>query len=274
MKKILYWNQYWDIPYFQFGIGHQPFLDAGCPVSDCIAMEYHNNNRRNNNNNDNNDDDNNNNGWWSSFDAVLVHAPTLDGDDDGHQQLVMETSYWRKPHQRFVYMNMESPLSYDGSHHQTISSFPPNFFNWTMTYRHDSDIPRPYGFFQPRRPTISEPPPSSSSTANYIANKNHYYYPIQFNQPDPPTFIDYNEEYFLRYVLPSKPSSFQKRLVDQKTKLVAWIVSRCESPSRREDYVSELSKYIPVDIMGECGTIPCNATFHDINKQQHPFPPF
>ena len=42
-----------------------------------------------------------------------------------------------------------------------------------------------------------------------------------------------------------------------KPKLVAWVVSNCKTNSKREDYVSELQKLIPVDIFGGCGTKSC-----------------
>ena len=44
-----------------------------------------------------------------------------------------------------------------------------------------------------------------------------------------------------------------------KPRLVAWMVSSCETPSRREDYVRELQKYIAVDIFGKCGNRTCGA---------------
>ena len=42
-----------------------------------------------------------------------------------------------------------------------------------------------------------------------------------------------------------------------KSKLVAWVVSNCKTPSKREKYVSELQKHIPVDIFGRCGPKNC-----------------
>lgn len=39
---------------------------------------------------------------------------------------------------------------------------------------------------------------------------------------------------------------------------ISWIVSRCHSQSKREDYVKELQKWIPVDVYGRCGTCKCN----------------
>ena len=45
--------------------------------------------------------------------------------------------------------------------------------------------------------------------------------------------------------------------VKQKTKMVAWFVSNCKTPSDREMYVQELSKYIQVDVFGKCGNFTC-----------------
>ena len=42
-----------------------------------------------------------------------------------------------------------------------------------------------------------------------------------------------------------------------KTHMIAWFVSRCKSFSKREDYVEELSRFIPVDIFGKCGSLSC-----------------
>jgi len=44
--------------------------------------------------------------------------------------------------------------------------------------------------------------------------------------------------------------------------MVAWFVSHCVTPNRREDYVKELSKYIPVDIYGKCGNLTCSNRNH------------
>jgi hypothetical protein len=41
-----------------------------------------------------------------------------------------------------------------------------------------------------------------------------------------------------------------------KTKDVVWIVSNCNTPSKREKYVKEMQKIINVDIFGRCGK-PC-----------------
>jgi len=38
-------------------------------------------------------------------------------------------------------------------------------------------------------------------------------------------------------------------------KLAAWFVSHCHTSSQREKYVTELQKYIDVDIFGYCGEL-------------------
>lgn len=59
---------------------------------------------------------------------------------------------------------------------------------------------------------------------------------------------------------------------NERTKPVAWMVSNCNTPSNREAYVRELSKYIDVDIYGWCGSFTCprsegDACFEKIAKQ-------
>ena len=46
--------------------------------------------------------------------------------------------------------------------------------------------------------------------------------------------------------------------VATKNKSVMWLVSNCETHSKRENYVKELSKHIPVDIFGGCGKRGCS----------------
>lgn len=41
---------------------------------------------------------------------------------------------------------------------------------------------------------------------------------------------------------------------------MAWFVSNCGAPSGRGDYVTELKKYVDVDIYGGCGTMSCSKS--------------
>ncbi|XP_066964632.1 uncharacterized protein [Macrobrachium rosenbergii] len=48
-----------------------------------------------------------------------------------------------------------------------------------------------------------------------------------------------------------------------RPKLVAWMVSHCNTVSGREIYINELKKYIPVDIYGSCGSLKCGRNHLD-----------
>ena len=54
-----------------------------------------------------------------------------------------------------------------------------------------------------------------------------------------------------------RKQSFQEQnltsMLAEKLLPILWAVSHCKTNSRREDYVTELSKYIDVDIIGKCG---------------------
>ena len=103
-----------------------------------------------------------------------------------------------------------------------------------MTYRSDSDIPIPYGWLEDKR-----------KPSNYIR-----------------TSADNTKDFWPSFDMDWKPSQKLKDMVRKKTKLVSWIVSNCWSSSHRETYVRQLMNYIPVDIMGECGSIYCDKA-HD-----------
>ena len=45
-----------------------------------------------------------------------------------------------------------------------------------------------------------------------------------------------------------------KHIVQSKTRQVLWMVSHCKSRSLRESYVRKLTKYVPIDVYGICGS--------------------
>ncbi|XP_046349983.2 glycoprotein 3-alpha-L-fucosyltransferase A-like [Haliotis rufescens] len=123
----------------------------------------------------------------SSADAVVVNAVHLPSskhpNTDRDQVWIMYG--WEAPH-----------------HYATKTIFRPDWngrFNWTLTYRLDSDIPFPY---------------------NRIV-----YTGGSVNISD---------------------------VVRRKSRSIAWFVSNCGTPSKREVYVRELRKHIDVDIYGAC----------------------
>ena len=98
-----------------------------------------------------------------------------------------------------------------------------------MTYRDDSDLPRPYAWIAP----LGTPPSTYQPRAS-----------------EPRNWRQFSKAGFAAS-LPSRPASF-RRLARRK-KLVAWVVSNCHTSSQRENYVRELSKHVKVSIMGNCG---------------------
>ena len=57
----------------------------------------------------------------------------------------------------------------------------------------------------------------------------------------------------------------QTTYVEGKGNRVAWFVSHCDTQSKREVYVKELSRYIPVDIYGRCGRLSCGTKMNRSN---------
>ena len=111
------------------------------------------------------------------------------------------------------------------------------FFNWTMTYRKDSEVLYPYGW-------LSNTGKSWSRKAIETWLKPH------------PTSSE----------LVAKVRALGHR------KPVAWLVSNCHTSSQREKYVSELQKHVPVDIFGRCGkplkcTVGRDECFKEIEEQ-------
>ncbi|KHN77022.1 Alpha-(1,3)-fucosyltransferase C [Toxocara canis] len=73
--------------------------------------------------------------------AILFHWNDLDPYD------LPARRDWR---QRYVYENLESPLNTARKYDNIHNSWALNFFNWTMTYRSDSDIYAPYDRLLPK----------------------------------------------------------------------------------------------------------------------------
>ena len=107
----------------------------------------------------------------------------------------------RDPNQVYIFVSYEPPEYL----HSDLYGSPTwdGIFNWTMTYRLDSDIPYRYGEFV-------------KGTGDNMKSKNY------------------------------------TKIFREKRKMSAWILSHCNSSSRREAYVERLKKYIDVDTFGDC----------------------
>lgn len=62
------------------------------------------------------------------------------------------------------------------------------------------------------------------------------------------------------YNSPATQNEDVMALVESKSKMAAWFVSSCYSPSQRKYVVQKMQEYIPVDIYGKCGTHKCEKS--------------
>ncbi|CAL1548131.1 unnamed protein product [Lymnaea stagnalis] len=115
--------------------------------------------------------------------------------------------------QKWVFFAVESPVYSENSGFG--SSKWHGKFDWTMSYRYDSEFWHGY---------------------------------VRTKQRETPASSEQKTDDTRRW----------KEGFSNKTKMVAWFVSHCVTDSRREKYAAELSKHIPVDIYGDCGTLRCD----------------
>ncbi|XP_046651804.1 alpha-(1,3)-fucosyltransferase C-like [Daphnia pulicaria] len=196
-KTILIWNSAHRIETAAFGLGYQPFIQHGCEVSDCVVFD---------------------NATTpellplEDYDAIIIHMHEL--------WLTQLPEFKRQAHQRLIFLTQESPTTMPID--ITILG---NYFNWTMSYRLNSDIRLLYGRVSPR--------------------------------PTAPTTADET-----RRMIEETHLSSTKNYAANKTQPVGWMVSHCDTNSLRETYVRQLSKFIPVDVYGGCGNLSCSRN-HD-----------
>ena len=173
LKTILMWNLAYGTKEYDIGFGQEPFYNYKCPETRC----YSTSNRSYLENVEN-------------FDAILFHQRSFEFSDLPQK---------RKPHQRYIHWMQESAQYLYMDIHQLNG-----IFNWTMTYRQDSDFFLPYGRFH----KIKEHP-EGEELEKYIKEfgwKNRH--------------------------LAKGPSE------GNRTKLhAAWFVSHCATVARREKYV-------------------------------------
>nr|XP_012217622.1 PREDICTED: alpha-(1,3)-fucosyltransferase C-like [Linepithema humile]XP_012217623.1 PREDICTED: alpha-(1,3)-fucosyltransferase C-like [Linepithema humile]XP_012217624.1 PREDICTED: alpha-(1,3)-fucosyltransferase C-like [Linepithema humile]XP_012217625.1 PREDICTED: alpha-(1,3)-fucosyltransferase C-like [Linepithema humile] len=213
MKTILLWNTFFGDRNFYFGEGD---IFRDCPINTCKIF---------------NDRDYLN---VEDYDAILFHGNELNKYDMPAR---------RKPKQLYVYVNLESPAN-----RQVPSDFE-DYFNLTMTYRLDSDIPWTYAFVE------------EIKSGKFVAPSKN------------PDWSAYRNTSVEEAVDDEVPSAILD-VVRGKSKLVTWFVSNCQAKSGRLKYVEELSKHIGVDIYGGCGTFRCSrgkSCFSDVVEPNYFF---
>ena len=188
VKRILFWNDAYGSKDYGIGFGDAAFRELNCPIHKCYTT------------------DNRTLIATEEFDAIVFHLRTFFKTDSPSV---------RRPHQRYVLWSIESPQ------YNMQDIFPlDGIFNWTFTYRMDSDVFQPYGWVEPTG--------------------------IYSMQPK------------LKEIEPAMHAAANQPVASQKSKLIAWFVSNCQSKSKREDYVNALRKYVPVDVYGDCGDFRCD----------------
>jgi alpha-1,3-fucosyltransferase len=196
-KTILVWNGVRRKEVRIFGQGDQVFIKQNCPVNRCEIVT----NRAQRS--------------IENYDAIIVvfHDELI----TPYELKMPEFPNGRNPKQRLIFLTQEPPTSLKRYYNTSQLT---EFFNWTMTYRMDSDIPLLYGRILPKETAPRTP------------------------------------QEIMRYREMAKnisSSSWLKSELRNKTKTIAWMVSHCQTHSQREAYVEELRKYIDVDIYGTCG---------------------
>lgn len=206
LKRILFWTTFFDWKDFQFGIGQEPFYRAGCRFSNCITTDDRT--------------------FLNQSDALIFHPNNFDMKD---------LPSYRMPHQRYVFTYFEALLSQRDL--PIFQNAPNGFFNWTMTYRRDSDIYSAQHYGTIRR----------KNTSSAVVEQFPFSLQPGVLPPDPAIFFKIRNQ---------THSTFSN-----KSKLIAWFTSNCDTPSLREVYFLRLAHYIPIDVYGECGNHVCFPMF-------------
>ncbi|XP_068989852.1 alpha-(1,3)-fucosyltransferase C-like [Neodiprion pinetum] len=214
LKTVLYWTKMFGNKSFYFGEG-DVFRD--CPISACRATHDRKSLR------------------VQDFDAVLFH---------GIQTNASDLPPVRSQCQKYIFVLMEPPANWG----LDAAFIPDQFYNWTMTYRRDSDIPRPYGYV------------IHSATNTPL-------YPFGTG-----TLHDLADNVVIYGNLPSTKNHTYR--LEGKRVAAAWFVSHCRTASSRERYASELRRYVEVDIFGRCGDRRCpmnNVKCYDMLEARYYF---
>jgi alpha-1,3-fucosyltransferase len=196
MKTILLWTT-WYTRHNGFDFGYGPEKFQTCPIPECQLTSDR--------------------ALFNESSAVMFQTQVWDWN-------ATDLPKYRFPHQRFIKYNYEPELF---SLRTIYDSTPPHFYNWTYTYRRDSDI---VGF----RYGVYRFIPESMNRTVWSGS--------------------YEEEESLE--------NYYGVNITGKSIMAAWFVSHCETKIGREQYVAELQKYIRVDVYGDCGTYTCKGNEH------------
>lgn len=125
MKNILLWNGYERI---EMNVFLRGFHTNSCPYINCrVTTDRHSN-------------------WLGKFDAIIFNMAVI------HQTDKLPPTNTRESHQKYIFFTQESPFY----HKENFKTDYIKYFNWTMSYLPESNIPYPYGRIEPQQVVISK----------------------------------------------------------------------------------------------------------------------
>lgn len=200
-KFILLWTPEDLAPFYLLGQGQRKFIDNNCSFINCYVTS----------------DKNLLDGDTTKFDAVAFNGRSI------YSMFKSQLPYQRADHQKFIYFNMEAADNYP-----ICAPYFDDYFNWTSTYKLDSDIPFPY--------------------IQIKNNEGHTIGPKAGMRWDETEGI-IDEDLFYR--------------IQNKSKAAAWFVSNCKSRNNRLEVAKDLHNALSiygysVDIYGKCGPYRCS----------------
>lgn len=202
MKYILLWTDAKASPFIYMGKGQSTFSNRKCKWTNCYVT-----------------DDRNYLGHYSEFEVIAFNGPQL-----VDALFINDLPTTRSSRQKYVYANIESAENYP------INTFFFNgFFNWTWTYKLNSDAL--WGYFVVRNATKHSVAPS----------------------------VDVHWK-TLKEMEPIGDEL--KNKLNRKSIAVAGYITNCYTSNHREKYISALRKQmdrlnLQIDVYGKCGTLEC-----------------
>ncbi|CAK9302071.1 unnamed protein product [Gordionus sp. m RMFG-2023] len=194
LKLIMHWTRYLGPERLGINYGEQNFEE--CPIRNCYLIR--------------------NKLYLVPLAHALIFNPKNSFKNFAYPKIGRDLS------QRWIFLSREPP---------THLNIPPillkDIFNWTMTYKSDSDISIPWGIVK---------------TKHKGQNLKGLYENILGR---------YENKYDMHRIRQKALSPGGK---------IAWFVSNCHPSSHRQSIAKELNKYITVDIYGVCGNDTCKIT--------------
>lgn len=203
VKYILLWTTQDIDPFRSFEEGQRVFIKNNCSDINCYVTN----------------DKNFFSGNISRFDVVAFH---------GRHMLSSQLPTKRSPNQKYIFFNMESSDNFPVCEPEFDS-----FFNWSSTYKLDSDIPYPYFIIK-------------NKLGEVVGPQTNMRWPHKFPEVDD--------------VLAAK--------LTNKSTTAAWFASNCYSRSGRDSLVQRLNRALrrfglAVDVYGSCGMLQCPRYISD-----------